>query len=52
MIPDEERAFPETREDAEILTHRLLCRCDVCKRPAAQEMRRRAMVRQRIAARS
>lgn len=43
VLPDEQRPqMPLTRPDDECLDHRALCACDVCKRPAARRLWRRA----------
>ena len=39
VLPDAERAMPDTRPDEEAYEHRgdaPKCRCDVCRRPAAK----------------
>jgi hypothetical protein len=42
LAPDEARDMPATRPDEETLEHRAWCRCEVCTRPAAAELWRRA----------
>ncbi len=41
-LPEEARTMPETRPDEETLEHRASCRCQVCVRPAAVQLWRRA----------
>lgn len=43
LLPDEARVMPETRSDEDILLHRAWCRCEVCRRPEAVILWRRAM---------
>lgn len=46
LLEDAQRVMPATRPDSETLEHRALCRCEVCRRPAALELwRRRARAR-------
>ena len=37
LLDDEQRVMPETRPDHVTLEHKALCKCDVCKRPAAAD---------------
>lgn len=44
VLPDEHRTMPATRPDEDAYAHmdsNLLCRCDVCQRPAAERWRRK-----------
>ena len=41
LIPEAERVMPATRPDEEALTHRALCHCEVCQRPAARALIKR-----------
>lgn len=42
LLADEKRQMPLTRPDDECLDHAALCRCDVCQRPHARWLWRRA----------
>ena len=42
VLPDEQRQLPLTREDAETLEHSAGCACEVCQRPQAAVLWRRA----------
>ena len=42
LIPDERRCMPATRPDSEAVDHKGGCRCEVCQRPAAQRLWRKA----------
>lgn len=45
LLPDPERVLPETRPDTDAYEHwweNAMCRCAVCRRPQAEEYRRRA----------
>lgn len=45
LVEDEQREFPETRPDSEAVRHKMLCHCDVCKRPAALKIKQAALRR-------
>lgn len=42
LLPEEDRDMPETRPDDQTLLHKASCRCDVCIRPQANELWRKA----------
>lgn len=42
VLEDSRRSMPETVPDAETLSHPASCRCDVCRRPQATALWRRA----------
>lgn len=42
LLPDQAREMPETVPDEETLYHRAYCRCEVCQRPGAVLLWRRA----------
>lgn len=44
VLPEDARVLPETRPDEDAFHHmstNLLCRCEVCRRPAAERWRRK-----------
>ena len=41
---------PETRPDSTAGEHRILCKCEVCKRPQAAAWKKRAQYLMRVAA--
>lgn len=43
MIEDELRVMPETRPDEDARSHKLICRCNVCKRPQAAWHKKQAV---------
>lgn len=40
LLPDGKRKMPDTRPDEESIGHYAACLCDVCKRPAAQRLKK------------
>ncbi len=38
FLPDDQRTMPWTRGDSEILSHRALCKCQICKVPMARKV--------------
>lgn len=40
LLTDEARTMPSTRPDEVAKEHSYLCRCEVCKRPAAKKWKR------------
>lgn len=50
VLPEEARTMPATRPDDQTLEHRPWCRCEVCRRPEARVLWRRATRRRRAAA--
>ena len=35
LLPDSERVMPLTRPDSDAAEHKLMCYCEICKRPDA-----------------
>ena len=35
LLPDSERTMPLTRPDSDAAEHKLMCYCEICKRPDA-----------------